>query len=300
VSKPRKQKKSDRLSSKRERNDDRETRSISRFAPPWAGILVLVATARITSTYGVLSRTLDEQAHIACGMEYLDKGSYTYEPQHPTLTRIMAAFLPYINGAHSWGYQNFYTEGGAVLYRGGNYERTLEQARTGILPFFWISCLVVYLGARRYFDAITALIAVAIFSFTPTVLAHAGLATTDMGLAALFGACLLSTCVLAEHPNWGNGAIFGITLGLAICSKFSFLPFYGSCLILGLLAYLVSNRPSPGHIMTTIRAVVLPAALGIVVAFLTVWTIYRFSVGTSPLTGTMQLPFPELIRESIR
>ena len=175
-------------------------------------------------------------------MEYLDKGTYTYEPQHPPLTRIMAAILPYVNGAHSWGFQNFWTEGGAVLYRGGSYERTLEQARSGMLPFFWIACLVVYLWGRRYFEALTAVISVAIFSFTPTVLAHAGLATTDIGLTAFFGACVLSTCVLLEQPNWRSGALWGVTLGLAICSKFSFLPFYPSSLLLGFVAYITLKR----------------------------------------------------------
>ena len=36
--------------------------------------LVLVASIRIIATYTVFNHTYDEPAHIACGMEWLDKG----------------------------------------------------------------------------------------------------------------------------------------------------------------------------------------------------------------------------------
>jgi hypothetical protein len=39
--------------------------------------LLLLGTVRIVSTYSVLSYTYDEPAHLACGMEWLDKGVYT-------------------------------------------------------------------------------------------------------------------------------------------------------------------------------------------------------------------------------
>jgi hypothetical protein len=268
----------------------------TRYAPWVATLFVLIGTVRIIATYNVLSRIGDELAHIACGMEYLDRGTYTYEPQHPPLTRMMAALLPYANGAHSWGMQSMWYEGGAVLYRSGNYEHILELARTGILPFFWLGCGVVYLWCRRYFDSITGVIAVAIFSFTPTVLAHAGLATTDMGLAAFYGASLLATLVMVERPSLWTGAIFGLTLGLAICSKFSFLVFYPSSLLLGFVAYAALNRPPARQLIASLRSLALPAVIGVAVAFLTVWSVYRFSFGKSALTGALSVPFPELFQ----
>jgi len=63
--------------------------------------LVLLASIRIVTTYTVFNRTIDEPAHIACGMEWLDKGVYRWEPQHPPLAvwqppwgRICSAFAP--------------------------------------------------------------------------------------------------------------------------------------------------------------------------------------------------------------
>ena len=46
--------------------------------------LVLAASIRIIATYTVFSHTYDEPAHIACGMEWLDKGIYQwYFPPEP-------------------------------------------------------------------------------------------------------------------------------------------------------------------------------------------------------------------------
>src|SRR5271170_7872208 len=63
--------------------------------------LLLLGTIRIVSTYSVFSYTFDEPAHLACGMEWLDKGVYTWEPQHPPLARVAAALGPYLMGVRS-------------------------------------------------------------------------------------------------------------------------------------------------------------------------------------------------------
>jgi len=57
-------------------------------------LLILLGTVRIASTWTTYAYTSDEPAHIACGMEWLDHGTYHYEDQHPPLARIAAALLP--------------------------------------------------------------------------------------------------------------------------------------------------------------------------------------------------------------
>src|SRR3954471_6886419 len=72
---------------------------LQRFSIPLAICMVLIAAARIASTYSVLSVTADEPAHLACGMEYLANHTFQREPKHPPLPRAAAALLPYVNGA---------------------------------------------------------------------------------------------------------------------------------------------------------------------------------------------------------
>lgn len=57
-------------------------------------LLIRIGSARIVSTYNVFNHTVDEPTHIACGMEWLSKGTSHYEDQHPPLSRIAVALGP--------------------------------------------------------------------------------------------------------------------------------------------------------------------------------------------------------------
>src|SRR5438270_10797597 len=75
--------------------------TLERRAAVVAIAAVLFATVRIVATYPVFSHTTDEPAHIAAGMEWLQRGTYTWEPQHPPLARVAAARGPYLLGRRS-------------------------------------------------------------------------------------------------------------------------------------------------------------------------------------------------------
>src|SRR5216683_7341492 len=64
-------------------------------------VILALGTLPIIGTYLVFSHTFDEPAHIAAGMELLDRGTFTYEQQHPPLARLAVAVGPYLLGARS-------------------------------------------------------------------------------------------------------------------------------------------------------------------------------------------------------
>src|SRR5579863_7092781 len=212
---------------------------LERHARVLAVVAVLFASARIIATYNVFNHTFDEPVHIACGMEWLDRGIYTWEAQHPPLSRIMAALGPYLIGLHTQdsprvGEVARLREGTAILYSGHNYDKALFLSRLGMLPFFWIACLVVFEWGRRYFNAAIGLLAVAAFSFEPTILAHAGLSTTDMALTAFLSATFLTGTMWLEQPTVRRAALFGVCGGLVVSSKFSCLVFFPASAALAL------------------------------------------------------------------
>ena len=257
--------------------------------------LALLASARIVATYTVFNHTFDEPIHIACGMEWLDKGTYTCEPQHPPLARVAAALGPYLSGIRSQGIAttDLYTqprEGVAILYSGHHYDRTLALARLGILPFFWIACAVVYAWAARYFSKTLAAIAVFLFSFTPAVLAHAGLATTDMPLTAMLGAAFFTGLVWVERPTAQRAAAFGVSSGLAILSKFTTLAFLPAAALVAFVWYWAAGGTRIGRALRA-RAATLLLAVGL--AVMVVWAGYRFSFGPVDFTP-LHLPAPAL------
>ena len=259
---------------------------------------MLFASARIVSTYTVFNHTTDEPAHIACGMEWLDKGTYTLEAQHPPLARVAAAIGPYLLGART-----VYTpqterdwlqrDGAAILYHGHRYDLTLALSRLGILPFFWVGCLVVYLWGRRYFNGAIAVLAVFLFSFLPPVLAHAGLSTTDMALASFLGAAFLSGYVWLEEPTRRHAVWFGLCTALMMLSKFSGMAFLPVSVGLALLWYVATDRPGAAPLWRAARHRLPTLALAVLVACLAIWAGYRFSFGKVDFTA-LRLPAPEL------
>ena len=73
------------------------------------------------ATYHVFNQTWDEPAHVAAGMQWLDRGRYTYEPLHPPLARVMVALGPRLAGSARPASANVWLEGNAILYAGGRY-----------------------------------------------------------------------------------------------------------------------------------------------------------------------------------
>lgn len=259
--------------------------------------LLLLGTVRIVSTYSVFSYTFDEPAHLACGMEWLDKGAYTWEPQHPPLARVAGALGPYLMGIRSQNtprvdiYSMTY-EGIGVLFNNGRYDEAMSLARLGILPFYWVGCLVVYFWARRYGSRATAVIALFLFSFLPPILAHAGLATTDMACTAFLAAAFFAGVVWMEEPGGRTGALFGLAAGLAISSKFSVLPYFAVAAVFAFAWFWFAERPKVDVFRET-RQRIPSLVLAGLVAFTIVWAIYRFSFG-KVYFANISLPAPEL------
>lgn len=255
----------------------------------WLAVLfVAIATARIAAVYPVYNHTIDEPAHIACGMEWLDKGTYRLEDQHPPLSRVASALGPRLAGAHAWGRNTIYNEGAAILYDGrfeaGRYQQLLSLARAGILPFFWLACGAVFWWTWRGVGSVEAVCAVLLLSLTPPVLAHAGLATTDMAVTAGVAATVFSLQFWLKAPDWRSALLLAAAVAIAVLSKFSslvFLPAFAAAFI----ALLWSGGERPRFHWPSLGLAALAGAL-------LIWGGYRFSFGPGP--WGFPVPAPEL------
>ena len=253
---------------------------ISLSRPARASLVVLFAcvlagVARIIATYPVFNQTWDEPAHVAAGMQWIDRGAYTYEPLHPPLGRVLTAAGPWLAGIRSADRKNVWLEGNAIFHAEDRYDRNLALARAGMLPFFVVAALVVFAWARRLGGWAAAISAVLLFTTLPPVLAHAGIATTDIAITSTV--VLASYCATRwlEQPTVGRGLLLGLAAGLALLSKFSALLFLPAAAVAIAIGRWGEWRS--GLKVSSLR-VAYAAAL------LTVWAGYRFAVG--PLTPT--------------
>jgi 4-amino-4-deoxy-L-arabinose transferase-like glycosyltransferase len=255
--------------------------------------LIALASLRIVSTYSEMSPTWDEPGHMACGLQYLAQHVYRYEAQHPPLARVMSALGPYLAGARPMGMENQDQEGVAVMYRDGHPARMLARMRFGILPFFVGAAFVVWLWGRRHFGNAVAALATGMFTLAPTVLAHAGLATTDMPLTACLPAAFFALLLWAEEPTYRHSLLLGATTALAVASKFTALGYLPAAALFAFLAYLIVQRPAVDGVVAAAKARALPAAVAVFTGAIGIWAVYGFSFGKVN-AWNVSLPAPEL------
>src|SRR5262245_47200410 len=249
--------------------------------------LVLIAVTRIALTYTVLSHTTDEPSHIGAGMQWLDKGIYTYEVLHPPLARVAVAVGPFLAGIRPFEETRMLEQGEEILYAHGAYFRNLTLARLGVLPFFVFATFLVWIFAKVLFGDTAAVFAVVFFTTTPTVLAHAGLATTDFPFTALCLASLFALDCWLERPTFLRSLLLGLSTGLAVLAKFSALVFLPACGIPMIAVYWLEKGRRGNSIYS--KRWLISVGVSAVVVCVVVWAGYRFSL--SPLRSTKDRPY---------
>ena len=231
--------------------------------------LALVAAVRVASTHRVFSATVDEPIHLASGYEWF-RGDFTLDLTHPPLARVLGALPLRLAGYPDPQPTGMVDRGNQLLYHGNRYVKNLARARMGNLVLLIAAIVTVAAWARRLFGREVAMLATAIFTTMPLVLAHAGLLTTDLSVAATIPLALLALDLFLEDPTWKRTIGLGIAIGLGVLSKFSFFVFFPPA---ALVVLFVRERTGNGR-RTTGNAF---AALAI--AFVVAWAGYRFDTG---------------------
>jgi hypothetical protein len=245
-------------------------------------IAVTIACWRVIATYDELSHTQDEPAHLSTGLQWWQDGEYTIETLHPPLARVAIAFLPYLKGARIPDDGDLWERGLTALWEDGNYQSVLTAMRLGNLPFFMLALLAAFLWGCVVGGMWTGVTALCIASLLPPLLAHAGLATTDMAVTALLPLALLA------FWRWTNNVrsfsalfLLALTLALAVLAKFTTFLYFP----VGALVILAWRWCSKEKTLPRLAEVASSAALLALGTFLIIWSGYRFSVGTAMSTS---------------
>jgi len=249
-------------------------------------LMAAVSAGRVAATYRVFTETNDEGTHLACGLEWIERGTYSFEHLHPPLARVAVALGPYLAGARLGdGWRD--DAGTDALYRGG-YFRLLSLARLGILPFLLLSILVVWLQSERLLGVHGGVLAVLLLTGLPPILAHSGVATNDMPVAACLVAAFYAFARWLENPSPAASVALGVTVALACLAKATavfFFPLGAAAILLCHIGRTGSGEelvaPSAAgarEAVRAIRAFLRPACGVLLVAVLVFWAGYRFSL----------------------
>lgn len=246
-----------------------------------SAVLVLIAVVRIVASYPYTAQCFDETCHVAAGMEFLDKNTYTLDPTHPTLARIAIGLPLYLArerypklAPNDPGAQNYNVVGNHILYDSGHFQRNIILARIGVLPFFLFGAVMVYLWAQRLAGDWAATIAVFLYSTTPTILAFSSIAYTDIVAASTQLAAIFAFTWWLESQSGWRTFWFGIALGLALLSKLTTVLFVPAAGLGILMVWYVAQRHRSGSLRFSFGKLLAAAAIAAIV----LWGGYRFSI----------------------
>jgi membrane protein YdbS with pleckstrin-like domain len=230
------------------------------------------------------SATMDEVAHLPAGYSYLTQKDMRLNPEHPPLIKDLAAIpLLFIKGINfpsdikdwkedingQWGF------GFNFLYHSGNpADKMIFWGRLPMILILILLGFYIFKWARELFGNKVALLALFLFSFSPTFLAHGRLVTTDVGAASGVFIATYYFVKALKNPSKKNIIIAGISFGLAELCKFSvilLIPFFA---ILVLIWWLIKL----GAWQKTLKTLILVFIIG----YLFIWPIYQYHVLNYP------------------
>lgn len=176
------------------------------------------------------SITVDEYAHLPAGYTYVSKHYFNLYSKNPPLIKMIEA-LPLMAEGPEFPYKEFFSlKGGWAPWEFA--DAFVERNRPYVLRF-WSSarvmdmllgvCLsmLVFYWASRLYGARSGLLAMFLTATSPSILAHSGIATVDVGFALFFVLTWFLLWQFFEEPLSTTIIGAGVSFGAAQVSKFS-------------------------------------------------------------------------------
>lgn len=269
------------------------------------GLLLLMAWLEL-STLAVTSLTADEPTYMVRGYAFIKEGKdriLSCDPCSPILSGAMIGTsllmepdlqLPAANDP-IW-----YEGSGFDVHQTFIWSNTVPFERIafwGRLPIIFLSLILgafIFRWASQRSGTLPAVGALLLYVFCPNILAHARLATTDLVAAATFTISVyVFDRVLHSPRDWRLQLGSGLALGLALASKNSAAWLPVAFVILTVVYFWRDRRARRTWSISAITLFVTYMVGG-----LTLWTLYRFSVGPV-VPGGLPLPAPAYWQEWI-
>ena len=231
-------------------------------------VLLLAAAFVLLCVHGLLwdTPTVDEFAHLPAGYYYLQTGSFELFSLNPPLVKLLTAaplllLRPAIDtgaeirhtGWYPWVFGTDFMERNR-----GNYDGIFFFGRLPVVLLGLLGGLLVRRWARELYGPTAGIVALGLYALCPSIVAHAHLATVDVGAMALLVLALYLFDRWLREPGAGRLAAAGAALGLAELAKFTSLLLYPVLLVLAAWA-LAEGRPLP---LRTGRRAGVTASLG--------------------------------------
>lgn len=273
-------------------------------------LLAQMAFAMVTTAVRQ-TPTIDEPVYVGAAAEYVHEHRLRHNPEHPPLGKLaigagVALADPHVDPGFAGDQGQL---GRHLLYESGNDPwRLMLWARLPVIALTLSFGLVVFAFARELAGPVAGLAALALYCFSPDVIAHGSLATLDVPAA---GSVLTSAWLVwrARRRPRPYVPLAGLALGAALATKMSTLP--AVPVLMALAAGSVWKASAGGRRLVRAVAgagvVALTAITVVWVTYLMVdprlrWTPEQHVPVVHGLRGLLVrlLPFPEVYGDGMR
>jgi 4-amino-4-deoxy-L-arabinose transferase-like glycosyltransferase len=248
--------------------------------------LLIAQAALIVFAIHRESLTFDEEDHMYAGYRMWTAADYGLNPEHPPLVKLLAALPVLGQNFKTAPLMNIFFKGEAMM--GGEQwmalnddapRRIIFRMRLATVLLALALSLLIFFATREWFGETAAIIALILAVFEPSLLAHSGLVTTDIGCALFFLAAVYSFYRYVKHPTWTRVLIAGIAAGLLLATKHSGI-LVGPILPL-MAAYEVLVAPPDTRKRLALRLAGACAIIA-VVSVAVLWSFYGFRFAARP------------------
>lgn len=175
------------------------------------------------------STTADEIFYVTSGYSYWKTGDFRLSPDAGNFPQRWAALPLLTRDLHfpsldqpAWLNADVGALGHQFFDQSGNDAAWMLQAARAMIALLGVACgVLVFAWSRSLFGLKGAMVSTLLFVFCPNLLAHAGLATSDMAVTLAFLAAVLAGWRLLHRLTPGRVIAAGATAALLGLTKFS-------------------------------------------------------------------------------
>lgn len=271
--------------------------------------LLLLLFARLATSAAVKSPTFDEPLHVVCGYVDLATRDWRMQEEHPPLIHLLTGPLLFLLpnrpdprslvGWDPFVYLKLAKE--VFLSFRASPDKLIFPSRVIVMGLTMLLGATLYRWAAERHGPFGGLLGLFVYVFSPNILAHGRLVTTDLALTCFFFLAVRAFGRLVEHPTLGRLIVAGLFLGLAMGSKVSGLLLIPALALLALLwsgGVEAKGWRRPRGIRAWLRRLIICTAcliLTVLLALLVLWAMYGFETG-SWAEGWPALPLPHYLK----
>jgi hypothetical protein len=252
----------------------RGVRQARLFWPATAALLACLGATQLVPAWQE-SNIGDEPVELAAGYSYLKTGDFRMNPEHPPFAKILAA-LPLLALRASLPLDSiFWTKADEYGFAMQFFARNSQSIDTllfasRLVSIIFTACLglAIALWTRSTFGPGAAMLALALYAFDPTVIAHGHYVKNDLPVTLFCFLAAIAWCAFLARPRLVRLALAGVALGLAVATKFSAL------FLLPVMVILYAVRFWQGAKELSLRHGVGSLLAAIALAAGVVWLIY--------------------------